>query len=165
MDSLPGQDFLKPSLQSEALPSHWPSRCQTYIMVYRLSMAISAPIPFILHRLFPNKSLIHLIPSWCLLLGGALHTETELGPVTCFSQWNDSKCDTSRRQDIVNNNGFSLGQGKLEILWSVEVEMSSSQLEGNSETQKTILSWKVISIWVMAQAKGGEKIPLEECIS
>ena len=39
-------------------------------MVYRLSMTISAPIPFILHRLFPNKSLIHLIPSWCLLLGG-----------------------------------------------------------------------------------------------
>lgn len=45
--------------------------------------------------------------------------------------------------------------------------MPNSQLERNSNIQKRILGWKtnleVIIIWVMAEAKGGVKVPLGEC--
>ena len=32
-----------------------------------------------------------------------------------------------RRQNLVNDDGFSYGQGKSEILWGVEIEMSSRE--------------------------------------
>ena len=42
-------------------------------------VVLLAPFPFSLTGVFHNKSLAHLIPSWCLLLGGPGQTPSLCG--------------------------------------------------------------------------------------
>ena len=51
------------------------SRWQTWIMAWSFSLPTLVPLTYLsyfpkCHSCFPNKSLVPLIPSWCLLLGG-----------------------------------------------------------------------------------------------